>query len=147
MFASRLDNASSFTKTEAKQITPVKSRPRDPKIVHDMAEYLFDIFDANLMEDYHIMERFENKAVDMFVDRDSCKDEYTFEQENLHKEFLKLFESLLDNFLVSRNITINQLLDEVQWYIQQDDVERVNVEALEIVEVLHCIYVIYILTM
>ena len=101
MFSSRLDTANKIVKSEAKQISPVKSLGRNAKIVHEMAEYLFDIFDANLMEEFHIMESFETKAIGVFINRFDCKDEYTFEQENLHKEFLKVFESLLDNFLVA----------------------------------------------
>lgn len=131
MFASRLDEASRFTKTEAKQITPTKAREHSIKIVHEMSEYLFDIFDANMMEEYHIMETFEMKAMNAFINREDEKAEYTFEQQDLHKEFLKLFESLLDNFLVGKNLTMHDLYDEVKWYMAQD-----NVEALEVIEVI-----------
>lgn len=131
MFASRLAEANTQAKTEHKQITPVKAREHNEKIVHEMAEYLFDIFDANLMEEYHMMESFEMKAVDLFMKRENANDEYTFEQEECHKEFLVLFETLLEGFLVKKNITIDALLEEVKWYKKQD-----HVEANEIIEVI-----------
>lgn len=130
MFASELDKAHKIAKSEHKEITPTKPRKRDFAIVHDMAEYLFDIFDANLMPEFHMMEEFEAKAIPLFADRESFTDEYTFEQENLHKEFLRLFESLLENFLVRKNLTIGQLLEEVRWFMKEG-----NCEAMEIIEV------------
>jgi hypothetical protein len=130
MFAKSLDNASKIAKSDYKQITPKKSREHDVRIVHDMAEYMFDVFDANLMPEFHLMEAFEEKAIPKFFDRESNDDEYTFEQQQAHTEFLNLFESLLGNFLVQKNLTIDQLLDEVKWFVKEG-----NCEAQEILEV------------
>ena len=91
---------------------------------------MFDVFDANLMPEFHLMEAFEEKAIPKFLDRNSNYDEYTFEQEQAHKEFLALFESLLGNFLVKKNLTIDQLLEEVKWFVKEG-----NCEAIEILEV------------
>lgn len=117
-------------KSEHKEITPKKSREHDVRIIHDMAEYMFDVFDANLMPEFHLMEAFEEKAIMLFIDRDSDDDEYTFEQHQEHKKFVDLFESLLGTFLVKKNLTIDQLLEEVKWFVKED-----NVEAVEILQV------------
>ena len=48
------------------------------------------------------------------------------------KSGFKTFETLLEGFLVRKNITIDFLLEEVKWYMKQD-----HVEALEIIEVIN----------
>ena len=123
---------------KAHEVTPPSSSARlpiPPRILHDLNEYLFDIFDANCMEEYQIMEAFENKAMGYFLQRarlelenmttpsvpaylldakadakvtsssssqvhqqKACK-EYGHQEYLLHREFMNLFESLIDKFL------------------------------------------------
>ena len=74
-------------------------------IIHKVSEYLFDLFDANCMEEYHLLQRFEAKAWPKF---DPDEDEYTFEQQDLHKEFCALFESLTEKFILSEGYSIER---------------------------------------
>ena len=91
MFLARLDRARNDVQKNNKNVnqhlphSPTKSAttssssvtsPPDggrtvipPRILHDLNEYLFDVFDANCMEEYHIMERFETKAMEYFLER------------------------------------------------------------------------------
>ncbi len=94
-------NSNSNTSTQEQPQTIEEEEEGDHgarDLVAACSEYLFDLFDANMMEDYHTMERFENRAIDAFMG--SCDStEITFEQHNLHNEFLELFESLIEKFL------------------------------------------------
>jgi len=47
-------------------------------LVAACSEYLFDLFDANMLEDYHTMEKFENKAINAFMN--SCEPGRCFER-------------------------------------------------------------------
>lgn len=85
MFAARVDDAADKVRRDYKDISPSKSVSsgaqlkassketeesfdfeRAAGIVHRCSEYLFDIFDANLTEEYRIMESFENSALSAF---------------------------------------------------------------------------------
>ena len=52
-------------------------------LVSQCNEYIFDLFDANMLEDYHTVANFETRALEAFVDPFS--EEISFEQERLHK--------------------------------------------------------------
>ena len=80
-------------------------------IIHKVSEYLFDLFDANCMEDYHTMQQFEEKAWRKF---DPDVEEYTFEQQELHKEFCELFERLTEGFITSEGYSVEQFYAEVR---------------------------------
>ena len=80
-------------------------------IIHKVSEYLFDLFDANCMEDYHTMQKFEEKAWRKF---DPEVEEYTFEQQELHKEFCELFERLTEGFITSEGYSVEQFYAEVR---------------------------------
>lgn len=148
MFLARLGAADSAAKSDYKDITPVKSSKDIPSssskpvnetnynsdddvklshtsasittskqsgIMEKVTEYLFDLFDANCMEDFHRIERFEMAAISKFEDE---SEEFTFEQNDLHREFVALFEELIENFLKTENVTIEEFYDEVKRYSQ-----------------------------
>jgi The ARF-like 2 binding protein BART len=163
MFLARLDDAKEALTSEV-HITPVKdkkasssssssaakssSRPDseravpDPakeaanyKLLDDMTEYLFDLFDANMMPEFQQIQAFEDRAVLAFDGRDG-QDEYTLEQSRLHGEFLSLFESLLEKFLQEQDITIDTFYELVQWYHKQTGTKMAHSEkANEVLEV------------
>ncbi len=147
-------------------------------VLHALNDYLFDLFDANMMEDFHIISRFEEKAMKHFeaeaekemkereaieeairndnsknsnncgasnmhsrthrldvagskdIDIDSqqvtiveykaCKDfkEFSHEEYHLHKEFLVLFESLINKFLSEHDYTADEVYDELYRHAQ-----------------------------
>ena len=68
------------------------------------------LFDANCMEEYHIMQRFEARAWPKF---DPDVEEYTFEQQDLHKEFCALFEGLTEGFITAEGWTIDDFYSAV----------------------------------
>ena len=76
-------------------------RNRD-SILWKVSEYLFDLFDANCLDGYKKIEEFEDRILKHFIDDN---DEYTFEQERCHREFLDLFESLIEKFLTENKCT------------------------------------------
>jgi hypothetical protein len=76
-------------------------------VIFKVGEYLFDLFDANCTDAYKRIDDFENRALKAFEDYEN--DEYTFEQENLHRQFLALFEELIEGFLRTENISMDDL--------------------------------------
>ena len=124
MFWSRFDEAKTETLNAVKE-SPYKTSKQIQReneinntatIMEKMSEYLFDLFDANCMDEYKLIEDFENKALLSFQDFQS--EEFTFEQQKLHNEFLELFEQLLEGFLKQENITISQFYDDVHDHLE-----------------------------
>ena len=76
-------------------------------IIEKVSEYLFDLFDANLTEDFKKMQAFEVQAVQAF---DPNVDEFTFEQEKLHQKFCELFEELVSEFLKKKGIRMKNFM-------------------------------------
>jgi hypothetical protein len=104
------------------------------------SEYIFDLFDANMMEDYHTVANFELRALDAFLDP-HCT-EISFEQHNLHKEFLELFEKLIEKFLLENNASKDVFYKQVQSYIhrptktERDEAKKVSAD--QVVDVIFC---------
>jgi hypothetical protein len=105
------------------QRSEVSLRSRETKygdhseILEKLAEYLFDLFDANAMDDFAKMEKFEIRALESFQNCDET--EYTHEQHALHSEFTTLFEQLIEGFLESEGYTIDVFYDELVHYTQK----------------------------
>ena len=57
------------------------------------------------------MQKFEEKAWRKF---DPDVEEYTFEQQELHKEFCELFERLTEGFIISEGYSVEQFYAEVR---------------------------------
>jgi len=121
--------------SEAKKQSPaVPQKRRNPKLLHELNEYLFDLFDSNCMEDFKRMEQFESYALDAFKvlypDDDSMYHqpmtttikEFNHRQYELHQEFITLFESMIEKFLLKFHYTTNEFYTEIEWYIQHKDV-------------------------
>ena len=68
-----------------------------------VAEYLFNLFDANLTDEYQILASFEERACQAFAT--PPEDGYTFEQEALHREFCALFEGFTEGFLKQHGVS------------------------------------------
>ncbi|KAJ1410770.1 hypothetical protein B484DRAFT_186660 [Ochromonadaceae sp. CCMP2298] len=80
-------------------------------ILDKLSEYLFDLFDANAMEDFAVMERFERRAVESF--RQYERAEFTHEQHALHAEFVSIFERLIEGFLHSEDYSVQDFHEEL----------------------------------
>jgi hypothetical protein len=128
MFLSRLEDAMLSVRKDAKSLADSKV----DSIVEDVNEYIFDLFDANLMDDYHIMEEFENHALAKF---DSDSDEFTFEQENEHKNFLRLFEQLITQHLLRKGYNIQSFYDIVKDILNTSESRRKEC-TYEVIEVI-----------
>ena len=137
--------ASAEPKAEAKQ-----DRVGGHEIIHLVSEYLFDLWDANCMDAYHKVSEFEERAARQF---DPDVEEYTFEQEALHKEFCVLFEELTEGYIKENGYTLEQFYEEARVLVEEREkleregkrVERdpwqdppdPKEEADEVVEVIH----------
>jgi hypothetical protein len=87
-------------------------------LVSQCNEYIFDLFDANMLEDYHTVANFETRALEAFVDPFS--EEISFAQERLHKEFMELFEKLIEKFLREKNVPKEEFYAQVQEHVHRD---------------------------
>lgn len=87
------------------------------EILEKLAEYLFDLFDANVMEDYAKMEKFEIRALESFQNFDQT--EFTHEQHALHREFVALFEQLIEGFLASEGYAIEKFYAELDHFLKK----------------------------
>lgn len=114
-------------------------------ILEKCSEYLFDLFDANLMPDYQEMNKIQEKAIKSFIDSfpeddyygDHKAAEYTFAQQDLHREFVDRFESLIGDFLKIESISVDQLLREVQIALKQPGISQRKVDLAH--EITECI--------
>ena len=114
----------------------------DDELLEKLSEYLFDIFDANCMEEFHLIERFEREAIKEFLD---LEDEYTLKQFTIHQEFLRLFENILERFLLAEKTTSEALYTKLEHYKQKySDIHAASVHPmsrseLHTVEIIHTI--------
>lgn len=105
MFMSRIDEAREDVANGIHYLRPKSN------ILRELSEFLFDIFDANCMEEYTILDEFERKAMSAF---DGDFVEFTHEQHQMHGEFMRLFESLIERFLDKHKYTSSQLVEDLQ---------------------------------
>lgn len=131
MFLSKVTEAKECVKKDFTDITPVKKKGKsDIALINRFSNYLFDIFDANLMDEFHIMDKFEQDALDCFDNED---EEFTFEQQALHDQFMVLFESVMERFLIAEDVTSEDLFDRVK-KCSEDSVG----DAIDVIEVISC---------
>jgi hypothetical protein len=119
---------------DGKKSAIIQTPSKHSKILRELNEYLFDLFDANCMEDFHKMERFEQEAVKMFDSEDFISNpnyEFSHEQYAKHQEFLSLFESLVESFLGSFQYTPEMLYSEIERY---GDAQRLKTEKQKLDE-------------
>ena len=97
-------------------------------IFYELSEYLFDLFDANCMEEFHILNEYEEKAIELLTEEDygnsdsddggegknEAVKEFTLEQYNLHQQFLSKFEGILENFLTENGYTIESFYQQME---------------------------------
>ncbi len=108
-FISRLDRARHETddsRHRALSLPTSKREARTSRILHLFSEYIFDLFDANLMDDFKTIDRFECAALDYFGR--SFSKEYTIKQHSLHLEFMELLNGLIEKFLEKEFVTIDE---------------------------------------
>jgi hypothetical protein len=113
----------------------------DQDLVSLCNEYIFDLFDANMLDDYHTVANFETRALDAFVD--PFTEEISFEQERLHSEFMELFEKLIEKFLREKNVSKEEFYSQVQEHVHRDTKKSKRDEAKkraadEVVDVIYC---------
>lgn len=92
-------------------------------ILEKVNDFLFDLFDANCMEEFQKIEAFEKKAFEDFVEMSSSPDEYSFRQQALHEEFMILFEELLSGFLSREGFTSEAFFEEMKQHVDYHDNE------------------------
>lgn len=108
-------------------ITASGQKPQSSKILLELNEYLFDLFDANCMEDFHKMDQFEREAIQLFDSEDFISNpnyEFSHQQYRKHQEFLELFESLVENFLRTNHYTSDKLYSELQTFINSKSTDN-----------------------
>jgi hypothetical protein len=137
MFWSRLDEAKQSVDADcvriatSEKLSPSKASASasitQDDVIFKVSEYLFDLFDANCTDAYKRIDDFENRALKAFEDYEN--DEYTFEQENLHRQFLALFEELIEGFLRTENISMDDLYSRLSSHLATSDSKDPN-EAL-----------------
>lgn len=135
----RSDSPTTHSMTEAELQMKFDSELAEYKakenLVSQCSEYIFDLFDANCLDDYKTMEAFETMALDAFTDFDST--EITFEQHALHNEFLELFESLISGFLRENSCSVEEFHVMCHSYLSRKDTEADSKEkAQEVVDVI-----------
>ena len=85
------------------------ARPHSPaELVSLVSNYLFDLFDANSMDEYRALLALED-ACAAHVDPDA--DEFTFEQQELHATFVKTLEGFVEAYIRSLGRTETALFD------------------------------------
>jgi len=62
------------------------------------------------------MERFERSVIEKF---DPDQEEFSFEQQDLHKQYCELFESLVSKFIESQGYTMEQFYEEVRAHLDR----------------------------
>lgn len=84
-------------------------------ILWKVSEFLFDLFDANLLDGYKKIENFENSCMECFI-ATLDSEEYTFSQEGMHKQFLLIFEGLIEEFLATQGCSVDTFYKEIDAY-------------------------------
>lgn len=105
-------------------------------VLNDVSEYLFDLYDANCMEEFHVIEQFESRAVDAF---DPDQQEFTLEQFRLHQELCTIFEGFVGKFIANYGHTMEsfyQLVRANHAALAVEAEEQQHKDAREITDVL-----------
>lgn len=88
------------------------ARPHSPaELVSLVSNYLFDLFDANSMDEYRALLALED-ACAAYVDPDA--DEFTFEQQELHATFVKTLEGFVEAYIRSLGRTLTDFYDALR---------------------------------
>jgi hypothetical protein len=103
-----------------------KTRSSSSSIMFKLSEYLFDLFDANCMADFHRMEAFELAALRSFEDSSAPYSEFAHEQHILHGQFLQLFEELLEGFLRQEHYSAEEFYEQLAQHLDDDRDHRTN---------------------
>jgi len=110
----------------------------DEHILHKVSEYLFDLYDANMLEDFKVMEKFERAVVDKF---DPDGEEFSFEHQDLHKQYCELFESLVSKFIEGEGYTMEEFYEVVRAHVQSGGTEAEEKEhSQDASEVMSVVY-------
>jgi hypothetical protein len=130
-FAIQEENENKPASNGANKQTDVQSKREynnKSDILDKLSEYLFDLFDANVMADYIKMEKFEMRALESFQKLED--DEFTHEQHALHCEFVSLFEELIEEFLKAEGYTIDVFYDELV-HFRKSSCPQVSANAIK----------------
>ena len=111
--------------------TPPLDAAAAAELVNLVSEYLFDLFDANLMDEFLALEKFEVDCADAF---DPDAEEFTFAQERLHREFVGMMEGYVEAYIAGLGRSLDDFYEAVR--LQRDEESQGGSDARECVEVL-----------
>ena len=111
--------------------TPPLDAAAAAELVNLVSEYLFDLFDANLMDEFLALEKFEVDCADEF---DPDAEEFTFAQERLHREFVGMMEGYVEAYIAGLGRSLDDFYEAVR--LQRDEESQGGSDARECVEVL-----------
>ena len=101
-----------------KQTTPSQS-PSNEELCELFSEFLFDLFDANCMEEFKQIEALELAHCSLFAQWNKG-DEFTLQQGDAHFEFVHLFEQLCSEFLIQNDVTQSQLFQAAKSILEEE---------------------------
>jgi len=115
MFMARLEDAARESRQNISKIQPKLDTAQTSKLLHDLNEYLFDLFDANCLEDFQKLKEFEDRAILTFNPAEEAKDaDFDHRHFKLHQEFMTLFEQLIDGFIQQSGYTSEAVFDVIK---------------------------------
>ena len=128
-------SSSSSSSSSTSVAPPGAGKPKAEDVVNDLTEFLFDLFDAELDEGYQRLKAFIDAHLEDFS---GDGDEFSFEQEQLHKEFCEIFESLCEDFIKERGYGVRVFYELVQEGMASR-AEREAEDAEEVVSVINSV--------
>jgi len=94
---------------------------REPSLLDKCSEYLFDVFESNLTPEYQRINAIQELAIASFAasDLEARPDhkqvyEYTFAQQEYHRQFCDLFEKLLEEFLTAEGLSVEAFVARLE---------------------------------
>ena len=105
-------------RADGKEPTTAATRPDAATILELVSEYLFDLFDANCMDEFRTLDDFQERAMDAF---DPDVEEFTFEQQRLHGEFCDMFEGFCEKYIRDAGYTMDEFYEVVRQAKEKSD--------------------------
>ena len=121
---------------------------REPTLLDKCSEYLFDVFESNLTPEYQRINDIQEKAINSFSvsDLEARPDhkqvyEYTFAQEDCHRQFCRLFETLIEEFLSTEATSVEAFVARLEATVADrgggKETKRQKQVAHEVIDCIH----------